>query len=73
MQLEEIEVLIEKDGRVRIQVRGVKGEACLDLTQALEQALGGEIEERRMTPEAYETPPGIQQPLQRKHRQSGQS
>jgi hypothetical protein len=70
MQLEEIEVIIEKDGRVRLQVRGVKGEACLDLTQALEQALGGQIEERRMTSEAYETPPDVQQPLQHKRSQS---
>lgn len=66
MQLEEIEVIIEKDGRVRLQVRGVKGEACLDLTKALEQALGGEIEERRMTSEAYETPPDVQRPVQHK-------
>jgi acylphosphatase len=54
MNLEEIEVIIEKDGRVRIEVRGVKGDACLDLTQALEEALGGEVESREMTPEAYE-------------------
>ena len=54
MELQEIEVFIEKDGRVRIEVRGVKGEACLDLTRALEVALGGEIEAREMTPEATE-------------------
>ncbi|MBI3946289.1 MAG: DUF2997 domain-containing protein [Armatimonadetes bacterium] len=55
MDLQEIEVVIEKDGRVRIQVRGVKGEACLDLTRDLEAALGGQVESREMTPEAYET------------------
>ena len=57
MNLEEIEVIIEKDGRVRIQVRGVKGDACLELTQELEQALGGVIETREMTSEAYEPNP----------------
>ena len=55
MELQEIEVVIDKDGKVRIEVRGVKGMSCLDLTKDLEEALGGEVEEREMTPEAYET------------------
>ena len=55
MGLEEIEVFIDKDGKVRIEVRGVKGMSCLDLTKDLEDALGGEVEDREMTPEAYET------------------
>ncbi len=52
MELQEIEVFIEKDGQVRIQVRGVQGKSCLALTKALEDALGGQIESREMTPEA---------------------
>lgn len=55
MELQEIEVFIDKDGKVRIEVRGVKGMSCLDFTKDLEEALGGEVEEREMTPEAYET------------------
>lgn len=55
MEFQEIEVFIEKDGQVRIEVRGVKGTSCLDLTKALEAALGGQIEAREMTPEASET------------------
>jgi hypothetical protein len=55
MELQEIEVFIDENGRVRIEVRGVKGMGCLDLTRDLEEALGGEIESREMTPEAYET------------------
>lgn len=55
MELQEIEIFIEKDGRVRIEVRGVKGKACLDLTRALEAALGDDIEAREMTPEGDET------------------
>ena len=55
MELQEIEVFIDKDGKVRIEVRGVKGMSCLDLTKDLEEALGGEVEDREMTPEAYET------------------
>jgi hypothetical protein len=55
MEVQEVEVFIDKDGQVRIEVRGVKGMSCLDLTGDLEEALGGEIEKREMTPEAYET------------------
>lgn len=54
MELQEIEVIIGPDERVRIQLRGVKGMACLELTAGLEQALGGQVESREMTPEAYE-------------------
>ena len=54
MNLEEIEIFIEKDGRVVVQVRGVKGQACLELTRELEALLGGEVELREMTAEAYE-------------------
>jgi hypothetical protein len=57
MELQEIDVFIEADGRVRIEVRGVKGGACLDLTRDLEAALGGQIEDRQMTPESQEAVP----------------
>jgi len=56
MDLQEIEVFIEKDGTVRVEVRGCKGPACLDLTRGLEQALGGEVLDRRMTAESQEAP-----------------
>jgi hypothetical protein len=52
MELQEIDVFIEADGKVRIEVRGIKGGACLALTKELEEALGGQIESREMTPEA---------------------
>ncbi len=54
MDFQQIEVIIDKQGKVQIEVQGVKGPACLDLTKALEEALGGDVEERRMTPEADE-------------------
>ena len=55
MELQEIDVYIEPDGEVRVEVRGVKGLSCLDLTKALEDALGGQIVAREMTPEANES------------------
>ena len=54
MDVQEIDVFIEKNGQVQVEVHGVKGMACLDLTKELEEALGGEIEEREMHHEAYD-------------------
>ncbi|MGI5195813.1 DUF2997 domain-containing protein [Streptomyces sp. CA-288835] len=54
MELQEVEVFIAPDGTTRIEVRGVAGAGCLDLTEDLEKALGGEIVEREMTAEAQE-------------------
>lgn len=54
MDLQEIDVSIDKDGQVKIEVRGVKGPSCLDLTRDLEAALGGEVADRQMTAEATE-------------------
>lgn len=65
MELQEIEVFIGRDGQVRIEVRGVKGTSCLDLTKDLEAALGGQVESREMTPEAYET---VQEQVQDRQR-----
>ncbi len=61
MDLQEIEVFIDKDGQVKIHVRGAKGLQCLDLTKDLEAALGGEVIAREMTPEALETPEQIEE------------
>ncbi len=55
MELQEVDIFIEQDGQVRIEVRGAKGQFCLDLTSSLEKALGGQIESREMTHEAQVT------------------
>lgn len=49
MEIQEIEVIIDKNGEVKIQVHGTKGTTCLDLTADLEAALGGEVISREMT------------------------
>ncbi len=46
MDLQEIDVVIDPDGQVRIEVRGVKGPSCVDLTRGLEEALGAVVRER---------------------------
>lgn len=52
MELQEVEVFIAPDGTTRIEVRGVPGAGCLDLTAGLEAALGGQIVNRELTAEA---------------------
>jgi len=61
VEMQEITVVIEKDGQVRVEVRGVKGGSCLDVTRGLEEALGGQVEDRQMTPEAQEVGEEVRQ------------
>ncbi len=43
---------IRQDGRVEETVEGLVGEACIDLTEKLEEALGA-VERREPTSEAF--------------------
>ena len=54
MNLEEIEVTIRPDGKVELQVRGVKGKQCIDLTEEFERYLGGRVVERLECDEFFE-------------------
>jgi hypothetical protein len=60
MDIQEIEVTIDKSGQVQLHVSGVKGSACLLITQDLEKSLGGDVIIRDMTPDALDQ---IQVPL----------
>lgn len=51
MDIEEIEVTINKNGQVILHVKGAKGETCLELTDDLEKTLGNLVLERKMTAE----------------------
>lgn len=53
MEFHEVEVTIAPDGTTRIEVRGLTGRGCLELTAGLEQALGGTIVARELTADAY--------------------
>ncbi len=68
MEIQEIEVFIDAEGQVEVKVRGVKGSSCLEITRPLEEALGGEVELREMTPEAEET---LSDEVQDRQRQQG--
>jgi hypothetical protein len=49
--MKKMRIRIGKDGKSTLQVEGVAGPGCLELTKAFEEALG-EVEERQLT-EAY--------------------
>jgi hypothetical protein len=49
----EIEVSISPAGEVRLETRGLKGEACLAETEALEKGLG-QLRAREKTGEYYQ-------------------
>jgi hypothetical protein len=49
----EIEVLIGPDGTVKIKTHGLRGEACIEETKSLEQAVG-RVEHREKTREYYD-------------------
>lgn len=68
MEVHEIEVIVDAKGEVRIQVRDMKGDACLLVTKELERLLGGEIVERTRTgddepeiPNRRRNPAGVNQ------------
>lgn len=60
MDIQEIEIIINKRGHVELRVRGVKGKKCLQLTKELEESLGSNLIDREMTPEAREESTGEQ-------------
>jgi len=51
----EIEVVIAADGSVRLETRGLKGQACLAETADLEKALG-RVVRRERTREFWQQP-----------------
>jgi len=53
----EIEVLITPEGEVQLVTRGLKGQACLEETRALEAALG-QVKSRTKTSEFYQVAAG---------------
>ena len=53
--MEEIIIDIEKDGSMKVDVRGVTGPDCEGLTKALEEAVG-EVTSRQRKREYHERP-----------------
>ncbi len=54
MDIQEIVVTINKNGKVEIHMNGFKGDECITVTKELENALGGEVDVREFLAEYYE-------------------
>lgn len=61
-EIQEIDLYIQDDGSVRIEVRGVKGPKCLEITKELEELLGADIVSRELTDESAEQEQSEEQP-----------
>lgn len=55
MEMQELDITVDTEGKVSVKVKGVKGPQCVELTRMLEEALG-ELEDRTYTGEYYEQP-----------------
>jgi hypothetical protein len=58
MEMQEIEITIDGEGRVQVTARGIRGDGCLALTKNIESAVGT-VEERTCTSEYYEQPVAV--------------
>ena len=52
---QELEFSIDDDGKISIKVIGAQGAECLELTKAIEEALGIVVD-RKKTPDFYVQP-----------------
>jgi hypothetical protein len=60
MEMQEMEITIDNEGRIHVKVNGAHGADCLALTKNLEDATGV-VEERVYSPAYYEQPLTIQE------------
>jgi hypothetical protein len=62
-EIQEIDVFVNPDGTVKLEVRGVKGQKCRELTRKLEELLGNQVIDRVPTAEfdEVEQEPNVQE------------
>lgn len=53
MNIEEIEIIIGKDGKIQLETSGFSGEGCLKATEELEALLGNRLISREQKSEIY--------------------
>ncbi len=53
-QRRELEITISPTGEVQVQVKCVPGQACIEETKFLENALGNNIKDRQLTSDFYQ-------------------
>ena len=57
MKVEQIEIIIGSDGKVRLQTSGFTGNYCLEATKEIERLLGNQILNREETGEIFQQTP----------------
>jgi hypothetical protein len=60
MEMQEMEITIDKEGRILVKVNGAHGADCLAITKNLEDAAGS-VEDRTWLPAYYEQPGTVQE------------
>jgi hypothetical protein len=55
-QRKELHIEIGPTGEVKVQVKCVAGQSCVEESRFLEEALGNQVESRELTSEYYEQP-----------------
>ncbi len=53
MAQHEVEIVITKDGEVKVSVKGAKGKACLEYAKWLTEVIG-QVKDQKLTSEYYE-------------------
>lgn len=56
MEIEQVEVTIGTDGKIKIQTLGFRGSSCLAATEEIEALLGNKVVSKEMTAEVYDLP-----------------
>jgi len=65
MNNEELEIVISPTGQITVKTKGIKGKACLDVTNAIVALLGRESS-RELTAEFYENQVEVRSEVQQK-------
>ncbi|MDD1686629.1 DUF2997 domain-containing protein [Methanoregula sp.] len=55
MEMQELEITIDHEGKIQVKVNGAHGADCLALTKNIEDVVGV-VEDRVYSPEYYEQP-----------------
>lgn len=51
----EIELFISDDGELKVHIKGIKGPGCVKVLENLVKESGGQLTEKELTSEYYET------------------
>ncbi len=54
MQKTELEIIIDENGEVHLDIKGIKGKKCLEIAELVEKVIG-EMKDKKHKPEYYET------------------